>query len=77
MLLTEQEYATAAKISAKTVRRLINQNRLPAEDYGTKGRHVYRIDPSARPTPKTPTASAPAVRQRRRASRRVSSSIEL
>lgn len=80
MLLTEVEYAQVAKISVKTVRRLINAGRLLVEDYGTATRHNYRIDSEARPIPATTQDASPAAhlpRRRRRSSPASSSSIEL
>lgn len=46
-LLTEQQAATAAGVSRKTIRRLIEQGRLVAADYGTATQHNYRIHPDA------------------------------
>jgi hypothetical protein len=67
-MLTEQEYADRAKVCAKTIRRLIQQGRLDAEDLGTGSRHNYRIAPDAvvrPPTKQAASAPASAVRRRR------------
>jgi len=45
-LLTEAQAADQAGVSTKTIRRLIEQKRLPAADYGTAAQHNYRIDPA-------------------------------
>jgi excisionase family DNA binding protein len=69
MLLTEAEAAVAAKVSKKTIRRLINAKRLRATDYGTAGQHNYRIDPAdlGRIEPQA-TEPTPLPRGRRRQS---------
>ena len=46
-LLTEQQAADLAGVHRKTIRRLIEQGRLKAADYGTAGQHNYRIHPCA------------------------------
>lgn len=45
-LLTERQAADVAGVHRKTIRRLIEQGRLRAADYGTAGQHNYRIDPA-------------------------------
>lgn len=68
-LLTEQQAAEVAGVSRKTIRRLIEQGRLPAADYGTAGQRNYRIHPDALANVKPATASAEplsASRRRRR-----------
>lgn len=46
-LLTEQQAADLAGVSRRTIRRLIEQGRLAAADYGTASQHNYRIHPDA------------------------------
>ena len=43
MLLTEQEAAAIARVSLKTIRRLIASGKLDALNYGTGGRALWRI----------------------------------
>lgn len=82
-LLTEQEAAERAKVSRKTIRRLIEQGRLEAADYGTQGQRNYRIDPAALakvgagPAPDAPgpvEITPPAPRPRRGSRRRAAAS---
>jgi len=42
-LLTEEQAAEAAGVDRKTIRRLIESKRLPAADYGSGKKHMYRI----------------------------------
>lgn len=44
MLLTEREAAVMAKVSIRTLRRLIQRGKLPALNYGTEKRKSYRIN---------------------------------
>lgn len=60
LLLTEQEAAQIAGVSRKTIRRLIEQGRLEASDYGTAGQHNYRIRPDALANLGMNAAPAPA-----------------
>ena len=68
-LLTEQQAADAAGVHRKTIRRLIEQGRLKAADYGTARQHNYRIHPDdlARvapiPAPKSVTPPVPSFRR--------------
>lgn len=70
-LLTEAEAAAIAKVSKKTIRRLIVAGRLPAVDYGSGRHHNYRINPEdllrvqSPPTTDVPAASEIVPRQRR------------
>ncbi len=67
-LLTEQQAADAAGVHRKTIRRLIEQGRLKAADYGTSRQHNYRVHPDdlARVSPLPDTATVtPQLRQRR------------
>jgi excisionase family DNA binding protein len=67
MLLTEAEAAEYAKVSRKTIRRLIAAGRLPASDFGFGGRHLYRIRPEDLDATMKPELSAPARGRRSRA----------
>jgi excisionase family DNA binding protein len=66
-LLNEVDAAAVAGVSRKTIRKLIEEGRLQAIDYGTKGSRHYRIKREAlanvSPRPKKP---APPPRQRTR-----------
>ena len=77
-LLTEAQAAEQAGVSAKTIRRLIDQKRLPAADYGTAAQHNYRIDPAdlsrVMGSTKKEEASKPSHRPSRRQRRSTSSS---
>ena len=44
-LLTEKQAADVAGVSQKTIRRLIDDGRLAAVNYGTRDRKCYRIQP--------------------------------
>lgn len=44
-LLTEKQAASFAGVDRKTIRRLIEAGRLPAADYGTGKKKLYRINP--------------------------------
>lgn len=72
-LLTEQQAAALAGVSKKTIRRLIEQGRLKACDFGTGTQHNYRVHPdelfrvaSIPLTNPEPTQPSPQVRPRRR-----------
>lgn len=59
LLLTVQEAAREAKVSSRTIRRLIQSGRLQASDFGTGGRrHDWRITPQALATV-SPVAASP------------------
>ena len=45
VMLTEGEAAIKANVSQKTIARLIRDKRLDATDYGTGGKHLWRIHP--------------------------------
>jgi excisionase family DNA binding protein len=45
-LLTESQEAAAAQVDKRTIRRLIENGRLRALDFGSGKRHHYRIDPA-------------------------------
>jgi excisionase family DNA binding protein len=77
-LFTEAQAAKKAGVSTKTIRKLIKAGRLEAVDYGTKGRHHYRIKAESlaainQPAPKP----LPIPRQSRRRSNQQSATAAL
>jgi excisionase family DNA binding protein len=46
MLLTETQAAREAQVDRRTIRRLINDGRLRALDFGSGKRHYFRINPA-------------------------------
>lgn len=69
MMLTEQEYAAEKQVDRRTIRKLIEGNRLAAENFGTGKKKLYRIaaDAVVLPEATKPIASAPPSGRRRRA----------
>lgn len=66
-LLTEKQFAERASVDPRTIRKLIDQGRLDAEDFGTGKHRHYRIAEDAKVRPlTTPAASVPVVTSRRR-----------
>ena len=65
-MLTIEEAASAAKVSPKTILRLIGGGRLRATDFGTKKQHVWRVDPADLKGISRPVEPAAEVRPRRR-----------
>lgn len=46
-MFTLKQAAAESQTSVKTLRRLIKAGRLKAIDFGTRGRHDYRVTPDA------------------------------
>jgi excisionase family DNA binding protein len=83
-LLSESQAARRAGVSQKTIRRCIKRGELQAVDYGSGGKHLYRIAPAAlealnKPAePMTPNAIvSSATPPRRRRHNRQSLSTDL
>jgi excisionase family DNA binding protein len=77
-LLTEAQAAKLAGISQKTIRRLIKSGRLPAKDYGSGSKHLYRIAPDdlhliESTEPARANGTAPTSQPRQRSRRRSAS----
>jgi excisionase family DNA binding protein len=71
LLLTEEQAAQQVGVSRKQISKLIKSGRLEAADYGTKGKHLYRIKPealAALSAPQKLTPTQPRHRRRRRCS---------
>lgn len=64
-LLTEAQAARKAGVSQKTIRRCIKSGRLPAINYGTGRKCLYRIEPAALAALEPEAEPAPTPRQRR------------
>jgi excisionase family DNA binding protein len=68
-LLTESQAAGTAQVDKRTIRRLIQDGRLRAIDFGSGKRHHYRIDPAdlraVHPVAEKPATTLPPSRRRR------------
>jgi excisionase family DNA binding protein len=76
-LLTEAQAATAAQVDKRTIRRLIQDGRLRAVDYGSGKRHHYRINPDDLTDIKPPSTLTPLPRAPRRRPARASFSSSI
>jgi excisionase family DNA binding protein len=65
-LLTERQAAERACVSRWTIRRLIERGKLPALEYGSGRKKIYRIDPAALLTVQPVQPPPPQERRQRR-----------